>query len=1031
MDLHPLSTQNNTMTDALNATFITKNGNEGVLQNDMGNALIQDSATGQMMELREGFIPVGMKEHGGILYIVSADKEGNGEIGTIPSPIITWDYAEATGAINDYLIADGKDIYNICQVSTKLHPGEQYALILNLESGEWNDEKKYFTCPNLGYYDPIETLKTKTTFWVDDYSPIISTVNQKGYYTLNLYACNDYNNYLIDSTTSQQYYRQDQDNIQNSNFWFIPSQILKDSKGKFIPLNQKYMSIDNCFKKFPGSVPAGRLAVKASLENIGRFELVKRAGSLINPSLGESYLPYTMTIKESDTEMHYTYFSSFRYKSDSSVRVNKLKVKIIKKADQEEEIPIYRYVAGGHQKIDNGILKCAPEREIGITDKEEKYESTDHLINSKQDTSYDFYTFKYDDWYYLQRKVYEGEAENNGFKSFDASKISSDRHGLFYIKSAEYNVWYTMYVEYYDQCDRLLRTYEVEFNPFYNDYIGEGSDEIEVEQKKVQDNFKKVEKTDDFTNWDLTTFNFQYYDNLQDIKDNYDESKRIADYATFKLKPTQPLSPQANQSSYNYLYPTFSKYTEEYLLTNCTIKSMQLPFALYASENTYKYTNGTYYTAPVALTMDLYVNNEYINYIVYKYNILVALKHISESSNTRYTQTGINNTSRMFTISYYNNNINRDILGQYLQYTNNGEVLWLASPKSMSKFSNTLFGKLRTVSSNDAWKCHLGSQLMSNRYSLNFKSDGKVKFTFNSSTYKIIPQVNHYYKYIDKDTAEVIKIPGNLKDAGIYKTTLWLGEDNKPYNFVNINKVLDDNNQEVGIQKSSDLREKAICPNHSINLDIWADSKLSQAYISPTNIKTYDVVSFQSLNPGTYVINFYGYDVNYTVNKIMTIRLQLGDITIDLTSGQPVVIKLDHQVSKTNIKFVIIPNSPNSVIKQCHAFTDFGIYQTDNVAEMPVNQVCLVSDYKDKVIMPLAETFIENNIVCGDTTFNYEYSPKYAYETNIDMNGNICQYTVKKGVYETYENVASLIEDDKHTSHLDKNNPPIIRFTNE
>ena len=993
----------------------------------MGNALIQDSATGQMMELREGFVPVGMKEHGGILYIVSADKEGNGEIGTIPSPIITWDYAEATGAINDYLIADGKDIYNICQVSTKLHPGEQYALILNLESGEWNDEKKYFTCPNLGYYDPIETLKAKTTFWIDDYSPIISTVNQKGYYTLNLYACNDYNNYLIDNTTSQQYYRQDQDNIQNSNFWFIPSQVLKDSKGNFIPLNQKYMSIDNCFKKFPGSVPAGRLAVKASLENIGRFELVKRAGSLINPSLGESYLPYTMTIKEGDIEMHYTYFSSFRYKSDSSVRVNKLKVKIIKKADQEEEIPIYRYVAGGHQKIDNGILKCAPEREIGITDKEEKYESTDNLINSNKDTSYDFYTFKYDDWYYLQRKVYEEEAENNGFKSFDASKISSDHHGLFYIKSAEYNVWYTMYAEYYDQCDRLLGTYEVEFNPFYNDYIGEGSDEIEVQEKRRQDNFKKVEKTDDFTNWDLTTFNFQYYDNLQDIKDNYDESERIADYATFKLKPAQPLSPQPDQSSYNYLYPTFPKYTEEYLLTNCTIKSMQLPFALYASENTYKSTDGIYYPAPVTLTMNLYVNNECINYNVYQHNIRVALKHRSMSSNTRYTQTDINNTSGMFSISYYNNNSNRDILGQDLQYTNNGKVLWVASPKSMSKFSNTLLGKLRTESSKDAWKCHLGSQFMSNRYSLNFKSDGKVKFTFNSSTYKIIPQVNHYYKYTDKDTAEVIKIPGNLKGTGIYKTTLWLGEDNKPYNFVNINKVLDDNNQEVGIQKSSDLREKAICPNHSINLDIWADSKLGRVY----NMKTYDVVSFQSLNPGTYVINFYGYDVNYPVKQTMTIRLQLGDITIDLTSGQPVVIKLDHQISKTNIKFVIIPYSPDSVIKQCRAFTDFGIYQTDNVAEMPVNQACLVSDYKDKVIMPLAETFVENNIVCGNTTFNYEYSPKYAYETNIDMNGNICQYTVKKGVYETYENVASLIEDDKHTSHLDKNNPPIIRFTNE
>ena len=108
MDLHPLSTQNNTLSDALNATFITKNGNEGVLQNDMGNALIQDSATGQMMELREGFIPVGMKEHGGILYIVSADKEGNGEIGTIPSPIITWDYFDASNKLMESdILVDG------------------------------------------------------------------------------------------------------------------------------------------------------------------------------------------------------------------------------------------------------------------------------------------------------------------------------------------------------------------------------------------------------------------------------------------------------------------------------------------------------------------------------------------------------------------------------------------------------------------------------------------------------------------------------------------------------------------------------------------------------------------------------------------------------------------------------------------------------------------------------------------------------------------------------------------------------------
>ena len=59
------------LTSALNATQITCNGNEGLLQNDMGNTLIKDSITGNVMGLSDGFIPLGIKEHGGILYIAS------------------------------------------------------------------------------------------------------------------------------------------------------------------------------------------------------------------------------------------------------------------------------------------------------------------------------------------------------------------------------------------------------------------------------------------------------------------------------------------------------------------------------------------------------------------------------------------------------------------------------------------------------------------------------------------------------------------------------------------------------------------------------------------------------------------------------------------------------------------------------------------------------------------------------------------------------------------------------------------------
>ena len=36
-DLHPLTTPPSVLTDALNATLVTYNGNEMILQNDMGN----------------------------------------------------------------------------------------------------------------------------------------------------------------------------------------------------------------------------------------------------------------------------------------------------------------------------------------------------------------------------------------------------------------------------------------------------------------------------------------------------------------------------------------------------------------------------------------------------------------------------------------------------------------------------------------------------------------------------------------------------------------------------------------------------------------------------------------------------------------------------------------------------------------------------------------------------------------------------------------------------------------------------------
>lgn len=80
-DLNPMTVGNESLTDALNATLLTKNGNEAILQNDMGNRRVDNAY------LPSGYTPVGIKEHGGIIYIASYNPITNkSQIGSFPSP---------------------------------------------------------------------------------------------------------------------------------------------------------------------------------------------------------------------------------------------------------------------------------------------------------------------------------------------------------------------------------------------------------------------------------------------------------------------------------------------------------------------------------------------------------------------------------------------------------------------------------------------------------------------------------------------------------------------------------------------------------------------------------------------------------------------------------------------------------------------------------------------------------------------------------------------------------------------------------
>jgi hypothetical protein len=82
MDLHPLQTPNTVLTDNLNGTFITYNGNEYSLQNDMGNFKLKNC------KLESKYFPIGTTSYADTIYIVSYNPVDKlVQIGSYPSPV--------------------------------------------------------------------------------------------------------------------------------------------------------------------------------------------------------------------------------------------------------------------------------------------------------------------------------------------------------------------------------------------------------------------------------------------------------------------------------------------------------------------------------------------------------------------------------------------------------------------------------------------------------------------------------------------------------------------------------------------------------------------------------------------------------------------------------------------------------------------------------------------------------------------------------------------------------------------------------
>lgn len=138
MDLNPLSTPNDVLSYCLNGTLITHNGNEMMLQNDMGNCKVEGAS------LPQGYVPVGTTSYGGIIYVASYNpSNGLCQIGSFPSP--QQDFSESESDFNKNLskscfIDSGGNIHTtkflIQLTEDQLSPGDLFKI--NLSKGEGN-----------------------------------------------------------------------------------------------------------------------------------------------------------------------------------------------------------------------------------------------------------------------------------------------------------------------------------------------------------------------------------------------------------------------------------------------------------------------------------------------------------------------------------------------------------------------------------------------------------------------------------------------------------------------------------------------------------------------------------------------------------------------------------------------------------------------------------------------------------------------------------------------------------------------------
>lgn len=247
MDFNPIIAKDDYLTNALNATLLTFNGNEMQLQQDMGNGRVETAF------LPEGYIPVGTCEFGDIIYIVSYNPlENKSQIGCFPSPernISSDEVSDMEQSLNaaDFQFFNGTSpngklkatsVKKIIYGNKNMNPGDKY-IIYEEDGGS-------------GLSDNADTLS--------DYGNKAHQLNQwPKLLKLKVVSIED-SGKIVDLGASVKWYKED---------YYLAYLKSNDATGK--PDIDSYRSmVSSAYSVFQSKV-SGKLAILAELEAIDGF----------------------------------------------------------------------------------------------------------------------------------------------------------------------------------------------------------------------------------------------------------------------------------------------------------------------------------------------------------------------------------------------------------------------------------------------------------------------------------------------------------------------------------------------------------------------------------------------------------------------------------------------------------------------------------------------------------------------------------------------------------------------------------------